>query len=129
MDGGISDKSRGIALVLAVVLGVFGAHRFYAGRIGTALLMLFTLGGLGVWYVYDLIMIIAGSFTDAEGRRLLRWEPEEPYAGPLLPAEVLEELEALRAEVAELSERLDFTERLLADPGARPSYRPEHTPV
>jgi hypothetical protein len=36
--------------------------------------------------------------------------------GEILPAEVLDELSMLRSEVAELSERLDFTERLLAQP-------------
>ncbi|MEP7324623.1 MAG: TM2 domain-containing protein, partial [Gemmatimonadota bacterium] len=48
-----SDKSRGVALALAIVLGVFGAHRFYAGKVGTGLLQLGTLGGLGIWYLYD----------------------------------------------------------------------------
>ena len=37
-----SDKSRAIALVLGITLGMFGGHRFYAGKIGTGLLMLFT---------------------------------------------------------------------------------------
>ena len=33
--------------LLCFFLGVFGAHRFYVGKIGTGLLQLFTLGGLG----------------------------------------------------------------------------------
>jgi hypothetical protein len=32
--------------------------------------MLFTLGGLGIWSLIDLIMIAVGSFTDAEGRAI-----------------------------------------------------------
>ena len=47
--GGPSDRSRTVALVLAFFLGVFGAHRFYAGKTQTAILMLVTLGGLGIW--------------------------------------------------------------------------------
>ena len=109
-----SDKSRGIAFMLAIVLGVFGAHRFYVGKTGTALLMLFTFGGMGIWYLYDVIMVASGSFRDAEGRRVLRWDPEGIEEGHgEISSEVIEELEALRKEVAELSERVDFTERLL----------------
>jgi hypothetical protein len=110
----VSDKSRGIAFMLAIVLGVFGAHRFYVGKIGTGILMLCTVGGLGIWYLYDVIMVASGSFRDADDRRVLRWDPEstEEMQGEL-SAEVIEELEALRKEVAELSERVDFTERLL----------------
>ncbi|HKP29510.1 MAG TPA: TM2 domain-containing protein [Gemmatimonadales bacterium] len=110
----VSDKSRGIAFILAIVLGVFGAHRFYVGKIGTGILMLCTVGGLGIWYLYDVIMVAAGSFRDADDRRVLRWDPESgEEMHSELSAEVIEELEALRKEVAELSERVDFTERLL----------------
>ena len=110
----VSDKSRGIAFILAIVLGVFGAHRFYVGKIGSGILMVCTVGGLGIWYLYDVIMVAAGSFRDADGRRVLRWDPESgDEMHPELSAEVIEELEALRKEVAELSERVDFTERLL----------------
>ena len=42
-----SDKSRGVALALAVFLGVFGAHRFYVGKVNSGILMACTLGGLG----------------------------------------------------------------------------------
>ena len=110
-----SDKSRGVAFVLALVLGVFGAHRFYAGKVGTGLLQLGTLGGLGIWYLYDVILVASGGFRDKEGRLISRWDPETGETGDI-PEQVLDELYALRAEVAELSERVDFTERLLAQP-------------
>jgi hypothetical protein len=43
------------------------------------------------------------------------WDPEQPSRGPAdLPPELLEELSALRADLAELAERVDFAERLLA---------------
>ena len=54
-------------LLLCVFLGYFGAHRFYTKKYGTAVLMIITLGGCGIWYVVDLIMIIAGKFKDADG--------------------------------------------------------------
>ena len=110
-----SDKSRGVAFVLALLLGVFGAHRFYAGKIGTGLLQLGTLGGLGIWYLYDVIVVASGGFKDSEGRLISRWDPEARETAEI-PEQILDELYALRTEVAELSERVDFTERLLAQP-------------
>lgn len=61
-------NSRWLAtLLLCALLGVFGAHRFYLGRVGTGLLMLFTFGGLGIWYLIDLIIVIVGSMRDSNG--------------------------------------------------------------
>jgi TM2 domain-containing membrane protein YozV len=117
LSAGPSDKSRGIALALAGILGVFGAHRFYVGKTGTGLLMLCTLGGAGLWYLYDVIVVAGGSFRDAQGRLVSIWDPEEPSRSQGdIPQEVLEELSALRSEVADLAERVDFAERLLAHP-------------
>jgi hypothetical protein len=110
-----SDKSRGVAFTLALLLGVFGAHRFYAGKTGTGLLQLGTLGGLGIWYLYDVILVASGGFRDSEGRLISRWDPESRDTAEI-PEQILDELYALRSEVAELSERVDFTERLLAQP-------------
>ena len=110
-----SEKSRGVAMALAALLGPFGAHRFYVGKTGTGLLMLCTLGGAGLWYLYDLIIVAGGSFRDADGRLVSKWDPEQPAARPELLPEVLDELSSLRTEVAELAERVDFAERLLAE--------------
>jgi TM2 domain-containing membrane protein YozV len=119
--GAPSEKSRGVTLALAIVLGPFGGHRFYVGKTGTGLLMLATLGGLGIWYVYDLILVASGSFRDANERLVSRWDPEHPELHTAVPQQVLEELEALRAEVSELAERIDFAERLLAQPRGQDS--------
>jgi TM2 domain-containing membrane protein YozV len=50
-----------------------GIHRFFIGKIGTGILMLLTLGGLGIWIVIDLILILLGEFKDPEGRKVVRW--------------------------------------------------------
>ena len=111
-----SDRSRGVALALAAILGPFGGHRFYVGKTGTGILMAVTIGGLGLWYLYDLILVASGSFRDAHGRLVRRWDPEESTPGGPVSSEVLDELDQLRQQVAELAERVEFTERLLAAP-------------
>ena len=109
-----SDKSRGVATALAALLGPLGAHRFYVGKTGSGVLMAATIGGLGVWWLYDLIVVAAGDFRDVQGRRVSRWDPA---VGEAQSTEALaQEVDVLRAEVAELAERLDFAERLLAAP-------------
>lgn len=73
MAAPISTKSRLVALLLCWFLGVFGAHRFYVGKNGTAALMLVTLGGLGIWALVDLIIIVCGGFTDKNGLKVFQW--------------------------------------------------------
>lgn len=73
MTDGASPKNRTVALVLCIFLGVFGIHRFYVGKVGTGILMLFTGGGFGIWWIIDIIMIAVGSFTDKQRRFVLNW--------------------------------------------------------
>lgn len=70
--GQVSDKSMVPAVLLCFFLGMFGIHRFYVGKVGTGILMILTLGGLGIWSLVDFIMIIVGSFKDKNGLPLKR---------------------------------------------------------
>ena len=65
-----SEKGFVPTLLLCFFLGAFGIHRFYVGKIGTGILMLLTMGGLGLWALIDFIIIAVGSFTDKEGHPL-----------------------------------------------------------
>ncbi|QJW94820.1 TM2 domain-containing protein [Frigoriglobus tundricola] len=69
----ISPKSRLVTLLLCYFVGVFGGHRFYAGKYAMGVLQLVTLGGLGVWVVIDLFRVLLGYFTDCDGHRIFRW--------------------------------------------------------
>jgi TM2 domain-containing membrane protein YozV len=42
-----------VAWILLTFLGFFGIHRFYMGKWGTGILFLFTVGLLGLGYLYD----------------------------------------------------------------------------
>jgi hypothetical protein len=129
MAGKTSDRSRGIALALAAVVGPFGGHRFYVGKIGTGLLQLVTMGGLGIWWLYDFILVAAGGFRDVEGRRVANWAEDEGgmEAGGLDNEKLeilLEEIEGLRSEMGDMSERMDFMERMLASARERGAIPP-----
>lgn len=67
-----SDSQWVVTLLLAFLLGVIGAHRFYVGKTGTGILMLLTFGGLGIWLLIDLILIITGQFTNKDGEKIAR---------------------------------------------------------
>lgn len=69
----MSEKRILPAFLLCFFLGCFGAHRFYVGKIGTGILQLLPLGGLGIWALIDWIMIIIGAFTDKQGQKLTEW--------------------------------------------------------
>jgi hypothetical protein len=65
----------------------FGGHRFYVGKAGSGILMAVTAGGMGVWWLYDLITVASGDFRDVDGRRVALWDRSgaEPHRGELPP--------------------------------------------
>ncbi len=62
-----SKKSGKTALFLCVLLGIFGVHRFYVGKIITGIINLCTLGLFGIWVLIDLILITQNKFKDNKG--------------------------------------------------------------
>ncbi|WP_309227433.1 TM2 domain-containing protein [Micromonospora thermarum] len=71
---GVSDKSKIVAGLLGILLGTFGAGRFYTGHTKIAVLQLVvslvTCGAGGLWGLIDGILILVNGGTDAQGRPL-----------------------------------------------------------
>ena len=51
-------KDPTISLVLSILLGGYGIDRIYIGEVGLGILKLLTCGGLGVWWLFDLFLIM-----------------------------------------------------------------------
>jgi hypothetical protein len=113
----VSDRSRGVALALGFFGGVFGLHRFYVGKVKTGVLMICTIAGFGLWWLYDMVLLAAGEFRDAKDLPLRHWSVDDPRADGGSNARQVEELEqrldALQGQFNDLAERVDFAERML----------------
>lgn len=58
--GGFSPKlkNRNISIFLCALFGIFGAHRFYEGKIATGILWACSVGGFGIGWIIDLLILI-----------------------------------------------------------------------
>ena len=62
-----SEKDWMTTLLLCLLCGGIGVHRYYVGKIGTGILYTLTFGLFGIGYLVDLIKIATGKFTDKDG--------------------------------------------------------------
>lgn len=63
-------KSAKTALLLALFFGEFGLDRIYLGYWGLGILKFLTLGGIGIWWTFDVIKIACLQMKDKKGRPL-----------------------------------------------------------
>ncbi|MBX4336210.1 NINE protein [Bartonella raoultii] len=74
-----SEPSKMMLALICWVSGIFGVHRFMVGKVKTGALMLIlslSIVGLmitGIWAIVDFIVIVAGRFTDKDGKQITRW--------------------------------------------------------
>lgn len=59
-------------LLLAIFLGGLGVDRFYTGHILLGVLKLITCGGMGLWWLIDIILIATGHYKDKAGNPLIK---------------------------------------------------------
>ncbi|MDG4801472.1 TM2 domain-containing protein [Micromonospora sp. WMMD980] len=71
---GVSDKSKVVAGILQILLGGFGAGRFYIGDTKTAVIQLVvslvTCGFGAIWGLVDGILLLVNGGVDGQGRPL-----------------------------------------------------------
>ena len=102
-----SPKNKWVALGLCVFLGFFGAHRFYVGKVGTGVLYIMTVGGLGFGWIIDMVMICCNKFTDCNGAFVGLKAAE--YTGQPDPDLVEASLEDQREAAAEAARAYGYT--------------------
>ncbi|MBN1444996.1 MAG: TM2 domain-containing protein [Candidatus Omnitrophica bacterium] len=61
-----------VTLILSIFVGQFGVDRFYTGYVGLGILKLLTLGGCGIWWLIDVILIAIGRYKDSDGNELVK---------------------------------------------------------
>ena len=66
----VNDKNFALVATPCLLLGVFGVHRFYCGKIISGVLMVLTIGGLGIWALVDFVIVCFGEFTDSQGIKI-----------------------------------------------------------
>ncbi len=71
----ISKKSKSTAIALCCLgfVGLGGIHRMYAGKVGTGIVWLCTVGCFGVGTVMDLVSLIINKFDDGKGKLISKW--------------------------------------------------------
>lgn len=65
-----SDRKFKTTYILALLFGWLGLDRLYLKKTITGILKLITLGGLGIWNIYDLCMLLVGKTKDKKHRIL-----------------------------------------------------------
>lgn len=69
---------------ISFIWGTFGVDRMYLGKWGTGILKLVTFGGFGIWVLVDLVLIMAGTMRDKQGREMLQFAEYKAFAFKLV---------------------------------------------
>ena len=68
-----SPKSKTVTLILWLLVGIFGGHRFYIGTYGLAIAYLFTVGLFGIGWLVDLALLLLDRLRDGDGLPVSAW--------------------------------------------------------
>lgn len=138
---GTSEKSFVTTWLLSLLVGALGVDRFYLGKIGTGILKLVTFGGMGIWWLIDLIMTLTGNATDSK-RQKVRGSGKQPMIAWIVTAVVIllslvlnpaktatPQSTAPKAEQAVASAPATTTDTPTATPTATPTQTPTVAPA
>ena len=70
VPGVFSDRTWARALAFSILGGGLGLDQFYLGNVGAGIGKLLTLGGLGVWWLLDVLLLLIHVTTDGRGKPL-----------------------------------------------------------
>lgn len=60
-------KSQIIAMLLCVLVGFLGVHRYYLGYTTIGIVQTLTFGGCLIWWIIDIFLILGDSLGPADG--------------------------------------------------------------
>jgi hypothetical protein len=57
-NGAVKEKNKWVALILCICLGIFGAHKFYEGKILLGFVYIITVGFFGIGVIIDFFSLL-----------------------------------------------------------------------
>lgn len=126
-----SNKSFLVTWLLSLLLGIFGVDRFYLGKVGTGILKLITFGGLGIWALVDLILVLANKTRDKQGLPLEGYDKHKKVALIVTGVVILLSIafNSARASSAPSSAPAGSTSKVTAEASASSAATPSKDPA